>query len=67
MYISIKEDNQLYKNFNRLRKLNGFTTFTSAIREAMSLFVKDYEDDNLRTTKSKTAEGITFSSGMDTV
>lgn len=40
MYLSLKEDNLIYKDFDRLRMEIGFSTFKSAIIASMALFTK---------------------------
>ena len=39
MYLRIDENNELFTQFNELRKQKGFATFVSAIRAAMWLCV----------------------------
>ena len=43
MHIEVSENNPLYAKFNELRLQEGYTTFKSAIIQAMKMFIENVE------------------------
>lgn len=63
MHIEISKHNPLLKPFDEKRKLEGYTTFTSAIIYAMKLFLKHEPVHYSKLTKPASKTTIEICSG----